>query len=122
MHVDHSGFGEGTKTDTDVNQEQLDREESLRKLKAKLDAELNEAMLKILVDVRAELDSGTLHGLVIVRVNQEHQLAKSVAICNSSAEQMGSKLQEMSMELSLPPAALREIRQLMRMLRGKLDS
>jgi hypothetical protein len=80
-------------------------------------ARLNAMMREHMALVQKELEAGTLHGLVIVRVNEDHQTASCIAICNDAARDVGLKLQEMSMDLVLPPEARRELKQLMGMLR-----
>lgn len=107
--IAESGFDDN-KTGDQMNAERL------KALKEKLDADLREAMLKALDQVREELQNGVLHGLVMLRVNQKHETASSIAICNMAANEVGSKLQEMAMDLMLPAGAAREIRGFMEML------
>jgi hypothetical protein len=114
--IAETGFKGGRPTDDQVNQAQLEKEARLQALKDKLDGELREAMLKHLDNARAEIEAGTLHGLVMVRVNDEHLTASSVAICNMAAGEVGAKLQELAMDLMLPAGAAREIRGLMELL------
>lgn len=95
-----------------------ERDSRLKALKERLDEELRAAMLKSLDQARAELEAGTLHGLVVLRVNNDHETAASIAICNMAAREVGAKLQEISMDLMLPAGAAREIRGLIEMLGG----
>lgn len=116
--IKEAGFGgrPRARSDDEVNSAQLEKEARLKALKDKIDAELRVAMLTHLDQARAELESGELRGLVMVLVNGEHGTASSMAICNLAGQEVGSKLQEMSMELMLPPGAAREIRGLMELL------
>lgn len=68
-----------------------------------------------------ELDEGTLHGIVIVRVNNDHEVAGGVAICSDAARDVGHKLQEISMDLSLPPELARLLKGLFTRMRERED-
>jgi hypothetical protein len=114
IQVEETGFGEPRKSDADVNQEQLDAEAADRARKEKLKVK----MLEILDTARAEVESGMLHGLVIVRANEEHNIASGYALCTDAARPIGQRLQEISMDLSLPPGAVREIKGLIGLLRS----
>lgn len=116
--ISESGFGESRRgpTDDEVNQAQLDKEARLKALKDKLDEELRTAMRKNLNEAIAELDAGTLHGLVMVRVNDDHDTAATVALCNMATREVAAKLQEIHMDLVLPAGAAREIRGLIELL------
>ena len=115
--IAETGFqGEHGPTDDEVNRAQLEREARLRALKEKLDEELRVAMRKNIEMVLKELEDGTLHGLIMVRVNDQHQVASSIAVCNVAVNEVGSKLQEIAMDLMLPAGAAREIRGLMELL------
>jgi hypothetical protein len=114
IQVEETGFGEPRKSDADVNQEQLDAEAADRARKEKLKVK----MLEILDTARAEVESGMLHGLVIVRANEEHNVASGYALCTDAARPIGHRLQEISMDLSLPAGAVREIKGLLGLLRS----
>jgi hypothetical protein len=114
IKTEETGFGEPRQTDDDVNQAQLDAEAAERARMEKLKAK----MLSILDITRAEVEAGTLHGLVIVRANEEHNIASGYALCTDAARPIGQRLQEISMDLSLPPGAVREIKGLIGLLRS----
>jgi hypothetical protein len=104
IHQKAEGFGE------DDPVEDAEALEAHEKVKALMREHLGVAM--------KEVEDGTLHGLVIVRVNEDGQTASCTALYDSHVRQVGLKLQEMSMDLVLPPDARRELKQLMGMLRS----
>lgn len=98
IHTSNESFGE----------EQT--EEQIEKVRTEqLKTQLKDEMRKNLAKALEELEDGTLHGLVIVRVNDEHGTAGSIALCNQSATRVAGKLQDLAMELMMtdaPPKVL----------------
>jgi hypothetical protein len=98
-----------------------DAEDAERK---KLEDELKVQMRTHLAMATKELDDGVLHGLVIVRVNEQHKVAGSIALCNMAANEVAMKMQEISMDLVMAdaPPRIRGLLDLLRSLEGRKPS
>lgn len=87
VHTSHENFGAAAA--------EAEAESPYEIAKAKLKVE----MQKVLDQAQKELNDGILHGLVVVRVNEEHEIAGSIAICSNATVKVASKIQDMSLEL-----------------------
>jgi hypothetical protein len=114
VRADESGFGDPPPTDADVNQAKLDEEAAAREQLAVLQGKMRGILEKALAD----LESGKMHGLVVVKVDGAHDVASGYALCSDAAMPVAMRLQDISMKLALPPSAVREIKGLAALLRG----